>query len=756
MKTHRGCRAYRKLAGSVAVGTLTFCSTLVAIPPNVERGRDPFREVPLTDADSPATRVPSIGVSVPVESSAIYPVVGGDNCNDATVVPVAVGPSGSPNTVTITGDTTPATGPECSGYAGPFWWEAFEIDSCAILTIDFCGTSPVLMPAYIGVWAGCAPDGSTCGPYLAADGYSREWCPDAGDENITIVFDALPAGAYYYPLIADPGRGLGPYIMHVTAEACTGACTGCLGACCDSSIPTCTNDVLQAACVGPTEEWLGRARCCEMECRAPGPEYDALDVELLSHVPNSSFPSGSLEANDIWGYVSPRGRKYALLGLDSGTGFVDITDPRSPMIVADIPDSHSIWSDMAVHGEYAYNVNEASGGMQVIDLTQIDDGIVTLIGAVTGGLQTAHNVYVNPESAYAYPCGTNVSTGTGFLAFDLSDPANPVFAGAFDDVYFHDLYVVNYDACPIDPPDPRGGQPCEIAFGFAGEFGLYIVDVTNKNNMTTIATINYPTVAYCHQGWLSEDRRHVYFNDELDELYSNVTQTRTYIVDVQNLANPILVDTFDHPGCWIDHNLIPRGNRIYHAHYAAGLRVVDASDPFNLSEVAYFDSHPESNVQGFVGAWGVFPGFPVRLVAISDIERGLFVLCDEPDRSIPGFVIDQNPRPSDEPFGFDAASSTTCDPSRTLVSYEWDFDYDGASFDVNATGTTATHIYGASGVRTVALRVTDDLSAQEITTLDITALVPIPAVSEWGLVAMTLLLLAAGTLVVRRYVRARA
>jgi hypothetical protein len=41
--------------------------------------------------------------------------IGGDNCNEAAVIPVAVGPVGSPNTVTINGDTTPATGPDCGG-----------------------------------------------------------------------------------------------------------------------------------------------------------------------------------------------------------------------------------------------------------------------------------------------------------------------------------------------------------------------------------------------------------------------------------------------------------------------------------------------------------------------------------------------------------------------------------------------------------------------------------------------------------------
>ena len=46
-----------------------------------------------------------------------------------------------------------------------------------------------------------------------------------------------------------------------------------------------------------------------------------------------------------------------------------ITDPRNPVVVADIADASSTWSDIKVYDQYAYNVNETTGGMQIIDLT---------------------------------------------------------------------------------------------------------------------------------------------------------------------------------------------------------------------------------------------------------------------------------------------------------------------------------------------------------------------------------------------------
>ena len=103
-----------------------------------------------------------------------------------------------------------------------------------------------------------------------------------------------------------------------------------------------------------------------------------------------------------------------------------------------------------------------------------------------------------------------------------------------------------------------------------------------------------------------------------------------------------------------------------------------------------------------------------------------------------------------EPLGFDGSSSTTCDILRTVVAFQWDFDFDGTTFDVDATGVSPEHVFASSGVFTVALRVTDDLGAQAVSTFDVTIGPPIPAVSQWGLLVMGLLTMLAGTLVLHR------
>jgi PKD repeat protein len=65
-------------------------------------------------------------------------------------------------------------------------------------------------------------------------------------------------------------------------------------------------------------------------------------------------------------------------------------------------------------------------------------------------------------------------------------------------------------------------------------------------------------------------------------------------------------------------------------------------------------------------------------------------------------------------------SGNAIDPGADTFSFEWDFDYDGSSFDVQATGRTVTTTYFNPGIYTVALRVTDDDGNSGLDTAQVT------------------------------------
>lgn len=135
---------------------------------------------------------------------------------------------------------------------------------------------------------------------------------------------------------------------------------------------------------------------------------------------------------------------------------------------------------------------------------------------------------------------------------------------------------------------------------------------------------------YTHQGWLSDDHKYFIFGDETDELSFGVN-TKTLVMDVQNLDNAVFAGSYFADTRAIDHNLYLIGDIIFLASYRAGLRVLKVNDyaTANFEEIGFFDIYPTSDSANFNGAWSVFPYFASGNVIISGIEQGLFVVTPD-------------------------------------------------------------------------------------------------------------------------------
>ncbi len=338
-------------------------------------------------------------------------------------------------------------------------------------------------------------------------------------------------------------------------------------------------------------------------------------VSLQAHLNLAALGGGS-SGNDCWGYVSPSGREYALMGVNNKLVVVEITTPNAPVVVASVSHSSSSWSDIKVYLDHAYVVNESGGGLDVIDLSNVDSGIVLLVQRMTtGGFQRSHNVAIDTGSGFLYLCGSNLNGGR-LVAYDLSIPGSPTFVGQIASgvgTYVHDAEIVTFTS------GPNAGK--QIAFCGNGGIGLDIYDVTDKSNMFRLSRSTYPNLGYCHQVWLGEDGQFAYVNDETNGI------NETVVFDVSDLANPQLVGTYDSGVTAADHNLYVKGNFIFEAEYHAGLRIFCAvDDPINPVQVGWFDTYPANDTGGFQGAWSVYPFFPSGTVIISDTMQGLFVV----------------------------------------------------------------------------------------------------------------------------------
>jgi choice-of-anchor B domain-containing protein len=299
---------------------------------------------------------------------------------------------------------------------------------------------------------------------------------------------------------------------------------------------------------------------------------------------------------------------------------VEVTQPGNAQVVAMVPGPTSLWRDVRTYSTYAYAVSEGGAGIQVIDLTAVDAGTVTLVtSVVTGGTEATHTIAIDTDSGFLYRAGGG---SNGLRIYSLANPALPVFVGSWSDRYVHEAQVVTYTSGPY-----AGKQVAFACGGLNGgwvDSGIDILDVTDKSNIVPFSQLLYPNAEYSHQAWLSPDRHWLYLDDELDEGNLNIP-TKTFVFDVSNLSTPTLVNEFTNGNSAIGHNLYTLGNLLFEANYRSGLRVFDATDPVHPVEFAWFDTYPADDAKNYNGLWNVFPYFPSGVVIGSDMERGLFV-----------------------------------------------------------------------------------------------------------------------------------
>ncbi|WP_165367356.1 choice-of-anchor B family protein [Phytoactinopolyspora endophytica] len=392
---------------------------------------------------------------------------------------------------------------------------------------------------------------------------------------------------------------------------------------------------------------------------AKGPFPDTENMQFLGQIAPEAMgalpiPGAFAETtakgilNDIWGWTSPAGEEYALVGNTGGMAVVRVTDPGNPEFLGSLEsqapgDIGNLWGDVGVFGNYAYFTSEIAGSeIEVVDLSVLDGlepapSSDTVLPAPTsrfstGGYMGAHNIQVNEETGFAYVAGVHLEDGAAnnacgadeparfnTLIYDLNtDPTNPDVAACLDNIGEHDFYPIVYDG-----PDERF-QGREIVFVFdgrdrtlpAGErIGGFteIWDATDKDNIDVLARFRTPGMVFSHQGWTTEEQDFLFINDELDELVNagwsftdffaqpvddptNKPATGTYIIDVRELDNPVFVERFEHDTVSIDHNFIVKDDKLYQANYTSGTRVLqierDEAGMVSLSEFGHMDTEP--------------------------------------------------------------------------------------------------------------------------------------------------------------------
>ena len=368
---------------------------------------------------------------------------------------------------------------------------------------------------------------------------------------------------------------------------------------------------------------------CENGMAGP---YPCSGIDMLSRVGLADMMASA--GNAVWGGVESKGhREIAVVGLDNGTAFVDLSKPNCPVVLGKLPSTsgRSQSRDVKVLGDYALVVAEIQNhGLQIFDMRKLGTEPATrplepdLIyrGTSEEPIGNAHNIEVDEESQTVFLVASRNSCGMGVHMIDFADPLSPKFAGcATSGFIVHDALCEVYRG----PDTEHVGR--QICITFDDQKSRFtVVDVTDREAFKVLSQTVYKG-AYSHQGWFTEGQTTLLLADEWDET-NNGVNTTTYIFDMTDLDQPKELPKFVWESKAIDHNIYIKGKHAYFANYTEGVHILDVSNAASaeLKETAFFDTNPESAAAQMSGAWTAFPFFASGTVIVGDMKSGLFIL----------------------------------------------------------------------------------------------------------------------------------
>lgn len=332
-------------------------------------------------------------------------------------------------------------------------------------------------------------------------------------------------------------------------------------------------------------------------------------LDTLNH-PHGVSPQNT-KFSACWGWVSPDGKEYAIIGTYLGTSIIDlnVSPIREVAYIQGNPASYC-YHEFKTYRQYLYIVSEGGRGVQIVDLSQLPDTAILVreFQFTLGGKNIVRSHSVTLADGYLYLNGSAGWSPGGCVIFSLhNDPTNPQYVGEYGPQYIHDAYVRN-----------------DTLYGAAiySGGGLYVANVQDKANPVLIRKIEYAGSG-THHAWATLDGRYALTTDEIGSTESNLK-----IWDMQNLgAGPPYTPlaTYRHSPGELIHNVHGRGKFAYISHYTAGMWVVDVSNPAVPVEVGGYDSYPGPG-GSYGGCWDAYPYFPSGRWIGSDMQTGLYLL----------------------------------------------------------------------------------------------------------------------------------
>lgn len=284
-----------------------------------------------------------------------------------------------------------------------------------------------------------------------------------------------------------------------------------------------------------------------------------------------------------------------------GLKIFDITDPSNPVYVKSVKEGNLSVGRIFISGNYLYNAN--ANDLQVFDVSNATEPVYK--GKVNGA-NGAKFIYIEGNYLYAR---FNSLYNDHLIIFDITNPIDAVKKGDYqlpDTTSYspRDLYVSgNY------------------AYLAEGDDGLFIVDVTDKNNPVQVC-IYQPETSYPANDYtgVSVNGNYAYLADK--------GKQKIEIINISIPETPVRIKTITTGALTSPDSLFLSNNILYVGTGADGIAVFDVSDPENPVTKG---TNNKAN--------GLYHRFAVKgsYLLVADSDNGLSVL-NVSNLSTPSYV----------------------------------------------------------------------------------------------------------------------
>lgn len=193
----------------------------------------------------------------------------------------------------------------------------------------------------------------------------------------------------------------------------------------------------------------------------------SLNMSLLSTWRDAN---PSVYYNDIWGYAA-NGHEYAIIGSNTSTNFVEVTNPAAPRLIKSAPgkEINSTWRDFKTYSHYAYAVGDGGNNhsLQIWDLQYLPDSVHKVYDS-NAISQSAHTIFIDNHKLYLVSNLKNGQNNALDVYSLLANPAAPTYLGSLVSPFFNDMHAVFVKN--------------DTAYCSAGWPGLAVYQVADINN----------------------------------------------------------------------------------------------------------------------------------------------------------------------------------------------------------------------------------------------------------------------------------